>query len=160
MADWIMVILTALAIFVSVIAMLVSSLASSKGNEVAIAANEMLKGQVEMQIREMITAARERFENLAIQSNSDNENELLKKSIISALENIRNTYDEACARYLDNRTDRERFKKMYFDEIRNIVESNETKEFYIWPQTKYRATYTVYEEWFNLEKKVPNKKKR
>lgn len=160
-----MVILTALSVIVSIIALCISYNAAQKGNTLANAANEltqmandmqkgqtdMQKGQVEMQIREMISVARNRYEDMAIQLKSDTENEIYVAAIDSAQENLLNAYDEACAKYLDAKVDRERFKKLYHDEIRQIVTAEGFAEKYREPQTKFHATNKVYKEWNNLE---------
>ncbi|MCM1118505.1 MAG: hypothetical protein NC543_04005 [bacterium] len=157
--DLAMVILTALAVIVSVIALCVSYNAAQKGNSLAATANELTKtanqmqmGQVEMQIRELIQNARSRYEDIAIQLNGHESDETYGKVITSALEGVLNAYDEACAKYLDDKVDKERFKKLYHDEIRQLVTDEATKEKYREPQTKFHATNKVYTEWNNLEK--------
>ena len=151
--DLAMVILTALAVLVSVIALYVSFKASQKGNELASVANDLTKtandmqmAQVEMQIRELILSARSR-----VQFKNDEDIELCKSMLDSALEGVLNAYDEACAKYLDGKVDKERFKKLYHDEIRQLVDDATTKEKYMEPQTKFHATVKVYTEWNNLE---------
>ena len=152
-----MVILTALAVLVSVVALYVSFKVSQKGNKLASVANDLTKtandmqmAQVEMQIRELILSARNRYEDRVVQFKND-EDELCKAMLESALEGVLNAYDEACAKYLDGKVDKERFKKLYHDEIRQLVDDASTKEKYIEPQTKFHATVKVYTEWNNLE---------
>lgn len=156
--DLAMVILTALAVIVSVIALCTSYSAAQKGNSLAAAANELTKtanemqmGQVEMQIRELIQNARNRYEDISIQLNGHENDETYIKVVGSALEAVLNAYDEACAKYIDGKVDRERFKKLYHDEIRQLVTDDATKEKYCEPQTKFHATNKVYSEWNNLE---------
>ena len=155
--DLVMVILTALAVLVSVVALYVSFKVSQKGNKLASVANDLTKtandmqmAQVEMQIRELILSARNRYEDRVVQFKND-EDELCKAMLESALEGVLNAYDEACAKYLDGKVDKERFKKLYHDEIRQLVDDASTKEKYIEPQTKFHATVKVYTEWNNLE---------
>ena len=111
----------------------------------------LTKGQVEMQIREMISSAKWRYADLGIQLSHDNENTTLKASTTAALEDVLNAYDEACAKYIDNKVDRERFKKLYVTEIRNLVEDENTKHYYIMPQSRFQPTVKVYRKWNNLE---------
>ena len=153
-----MVILTALTVLVSIIALCVSFKASQKGNDLACVANDLTKtandmhmAQVEMQIRELILSARSRYEDKAVQFKNDTDNEFSKAMIESALEGVLNAYDEACAKYLDEKVDKERFKKLYHDEIRQLVVDPIIKEKYVEPQTKFHATVKVYTEWNNLE---------
>jgi hypothetical protein len=113
--------------------------------------NSLTKGQVEMQIRDMISSAKWRYADLGIQLSKDNQNQTLIASTKAALEDVLNAYDEACAKYIDKKVDMERFKKLYVTEIRNLVEDNNTKSYYVMPQSKFQATVKVYREWNNLE---------
>lgn len=113
--------------------------------------NSLMKGQVEMQIREMISSAQCRYADLGLQLSKDDQNEALIASVNAALEIVLNAYDEACAKYIDKKVDRERFKKSYMTEIRNLVEGDSTKSYYVMPQSKYQSTVIVYREWYNLE---------
>lgn len=143
---------------VSILAFIKNNSASSKANqlnsvanELSKAQNDLAKGQVEMQIREMISLAKNRYADLAILLSKDRENSTLEMSVSAALEDVSNAYDEACAKYIDGKVDKIRFKKLYIHEIRNWVENNTTKNKYIMPQSKFHATVKVYEEWNNLE---------
>lgn len=113
--------------------------------------NSLMRGQVEMQIREMISSAQCRYTDLGIQLSKDDQNETLIASVNAALEIVLNAYDEACAKYIDKKVDRERFKKLYITEIRNLVENDSTKSYYVMPQSKFQSTVKVYREWYNLE---------
>lgn len=114
--------------------------------------NRLIQGQVEMQIRERITNARIRYEDLTLRHNEDLDNELVKTVFDSATEEFLNAYDEACQKYIDSKVDRERFKKSYFNEIQSIVENHIFKSKYDFTTTRYRATVKVYKEWVDLEK--------
>lgn len=114
--------------------------------------NKLVQGQVEMQIRERITNARIRYEDLTIQYNEELNNDLIISVFESAKEEFLNSYDEACQKYLDKKVDKERFKKSYFVEIQSIVKNDNFKEKYDSQSTDYKATVKVYNEWFNLEK--------
>lgn len=164
--DLAMVILTALTVIVSVIALCVSYNAVKKGNSLAIVANdltksanelqksqtEMQKGQVEMQIREMISTARSRYQDKVFQMIGHEDDDVYKALAESALEDVLNAYDEACAKYLDDgKVDKVRFKKLYYDEIRQLVTDSVNVDKYREPQTKYHATNKVYKEWNDLE---------
>lgn len=156
--DMTMVILTSLTVIVSVIALVVSYNAAQKGNALAGTANdltkmanEMQKGQVEMQIREMISSARGRYQDKVIQAIGREDDQLYAALIASAHEDVLNAYDEACAKYIDGKVDKERFKKLYHDEIRQLVNDPANIEKYREPHTKFHATNKVYTEWNNLE---------
>lgn len=138
MVDW-------LALIVSIIAIIISCIANKKSSD-------MQAGSVEMEIRSMITNAKNRFSDLSIQLNEQQNNEILKTAITAALEEVCNAYDEACMKYLDKKVDKKRFKKTYISEIGNWVTNQQVKDRYVVPQTKYNATVNVYREWHNLEK--------
>lgn len=137
MSDWIAIGISVLAFAFSLFSFIRSS--------------ALIKGQVEMQIREMISSARWRFSDLSIQLADEENNTTLAASTMAALEDVLNAYDEACAKYIDNKVDRERFKKLYANEIRNLVEDENTKKYYVMPQSRFQATVKVYREWNNLE---------
>ncbi len=141
-----------ISIVISAIALLVSIASFIKSSAADKTANDLTKGQVEMQIRGMITAAKEHFAEMSNQLAANPDNSTLKASVIAALENVANAYDEACAKYLDGKVDKQTFKRMYVNELRNWVESEDVKEKYIMPQSKFHATVKVYDEWNNLER--------
>ncbi len=114
--------------------------------------NRLTAGVNEMEIRNMITGARQRFEDLSIQVATDKNNKILNQIMNSALESLLNAYDEACAKYNDGKTDKERFKKTYHEEIRKIVTNEATRGSYDRIDSNYQSTLKVYDEWFNLEK--------
>lgn len=145
------VITTVISVIISFLALIVSILSFVKSNIASKTASDLTKGQVEMQIRSMITAAKTHFTEMSIQLTKDPDNETLQASVYAALEEVANAYDEACAKYLDKKVDKVRFKQMYVNEIRNWVESDSVKDKYIMPQSKFHATVKVYDEWNNLE---------
>lgn len=113
--------------------------------------SNLAAGQAEIAIRTMISNARNNYLIAAKECSDDDSS--LKTTILSAsLEDWLNAYDEACAKYLDGKIDKERFKKMYSVEIRQIVEDANTKSYYDGAATRYRATLKVYNEWNDLEK--------
>lgn len=114
--------------------------------------NKLVQGQVEMQIRERITNARIRYEDIVIQQKENLNDPMLKFVYDSTKEEFLNAYDEACQKYLDKKVDKERFKKSYFTEIQSIVKNDNFKEKYDSQSTPYKATVKVYNEWFDLEK--------
>ena len=109
-------------------------------------------GNIELQIRTMISEAKYRQIQFAEKLNYDSENEFLNKQFDAINEELLNAYDEACAKYLDKKVDKERFRKMYFHEIKQLVECKEFSEAYDRVSSRYIATIKVYQEWVNLEK--------
>ena len=70
----------------------------------------------------------------------------------SAQEDLRNAYEEACSRYIDGKVDRERFKRMYFKEIRRLMEDEDQQEHFNKHDSSYKCIIKVYNEWYDLEK--------
>ena len=145
------IIISALALVVSVISFVKSNEAAKTANGLTQTANDLTQGQVEMQIRSMITSAKSHFAEMSNQLVANKGNETLQASVSAALEDVANAYDEACMKYLDGKVDKARFKRAYINEIKNWVESNDVKDKYVMPQSKFHATVKVYNEWYNLE---------
>ena len=78
--------------------------------------------------------------------------EAFEKQYSEARQNLINSYEEACTKYLDGKIDKVRFKKNYIIEIRNIVEAKELKGLFDSHSSRYKAIIKVYDEWENLEK--------
>ncbi len=109
--------------------------------------NNLVSGQLALQIREDISSARRRYEDLCLQSNSNNP-DIIKYAINSSIEDICNMYDLACSLYISGSLNKENFKQQYFNEIKNIVEDDNFKDKYEPSTTEYQSTKTVYENWF------------
>lgn len=80
--------------------------------------------------------------------------ELQKKNeqlIEAAFQDYVNAYEEACMKYIDNKIDRERFRKTYITEITNLVKKRESM---FGTASNYTAIKRVYDEWNNLEKSL------
>ncbi len=137
-------------------------------NAFANRANEISIGQTETALREQITSARQRMEELNYKMRdilrgrdrsqlSDEENnhiDSLEPSWNSTVENYLNAYEDACGKYLDNKTDRQRFKKMYIREIRNICDPHrKAYERHMHPESTshFEAIWKVYKEWNRYE---------
>ena len=140
------------SIIIAALALLVSIASFVKRSAASKTANDLTKGQVEMQIRSMITVAKAHFSEMSNQLAANPDNPTLKASVSAALEDVANAYDEACAKYLDGKVDKQRFKQLYVNEIRNWVDSEAVKDKYIMPQSRFHATVKVYDEWNNLER--------
>ncbi len=138
-SEYIDVILSIVAIIISIVALH----KSSKSSEIA---NSIRMGQAEMEIRKLIFDARKVFLDISVEVNGGS-NEINHLRLEVAKEDLSNAYDEACMKYLDGKIDRERFKKTYGNEIRKIVENEGFKEVYNELTTKFQATVKVYKEW-------------
>ncbi len=131
---------------------------SKKSNVLSKEYNELVIGQTELLINSRITETKNKvidfslkiFEDDSLEENSEKKGNFIKV-LLSHQESNLNAYDEACAKYLDNKVDKERFKKTYFTEIREIVENKELKDFFDPTTTRYKTILKVYREWFDLE---------
>lgn len=99
------IIISALALVVSVISFVKSNEAAKTANGLTQTANDLTQGQVEMQIRSMITSAKSHFAEMSNQLVANTGNETLQASVSAALEDVANAYDEACMKYLDGKVD-------------------------------------------------------
>lgn len=139
---------------------------SKEQNEISKEQNKIAQGQSETQVRELIITAREAVQNSSqsiadfVLVNSDKtESEAYKTTLDvyagvfqSAQEDLRNAYEEACSRYIDGKIDRERFKRMYFKEIRRLMEDKDQQEHFNKHDSSYKCIIKVYNEWYDLEK--------
>jgi len=69
-----------------------------------------------------------------------------------AIENNLNAYEEACAKYIDKKIDKIRFKKTYKSDIKKLVERSDLKQYFDGVTSEYKAILKLYDEWENLEK--------
>lgn len=137
------------AIFISILSLLLSILSLIFSQINSIKTNKIYYGQTEMAIRESISTAKHKVTE-AIKNSGDN-NQYSSQIVKVSIEELLNSYEEACAKYIDKKVDKKRFKKLYYDEIKKVVESQELKDYYN-VGSKYCTTKKVYNKWCNLEK--------
>lgn len=141
MADWIAVGLAAAAFVLS----LVSFEFSKKTAEMEALATQ---GSLEHQMRSSINDAYYNITRFATLVSEKPEDEIYRNAYLGAEEVYRNTYEDACDKYLRGKVDRDSFKRMYFVEIRRLVEEEPHKKMYSDNQSPYTATLGVYKEWY------------
>lgn len=133
-----------ITIIISVLSLFFSLLSLT----VSIKVKNIYYGQTELSIRNTITSAK----NIVANTIQDTVQNPYRKQLVNyAIAEFINSYEEACSKYIDKKVDRKRFKKMYFHEIKNIVENNTFKSYFQFG-SKYNSIKKVYNEWFNLEK--------
>ena len=142
----------------------VSFLASAASAIFSFIANgKCSSATLELSLRESIRYANEKIMDCSadmdvlISKNDLNDEEkvqleLKTKRFNAAVENYLNAYEEACAKYVDKKVDKDRFKKMYFSEIRKLVENEKFTQYFNPVTSRYKVTLKVYGEWYNLEK--------
>ena len=110
------------------------------------------QGALESQLRAVISDSYQRIADMAVTLHQDPGNEDLQKIYLSLEELYRNAYEDACAKYIDNKVDRDRFKTMYFSEIKRLVDNEPHSIVYATNRSLYKSTLKVYEEWFHKRK--------
>ena len=139
------------AVVISVISIIMSIISLIK----AWKADKIAQGQIEISIHQLINQTKKDVMDISVivseklSANKEEIEEALKQALKTAQEQNLNAYEEACAKYLDGKVDKERFKKNYSVEIRQLVEKYSEK---YGATTPYKATIKVYNEWNNLEK--------
>ena len=159
-SDWI-----ALASCVlSVIALWVSIHFARRAERAGKSANDIAIGQSETNLRTAITAAQERLSQSNIQiatirkgktpeeltSDERSIYEIYLAYYDRTAEQLLKSYEDACAKYLDNKIDRLRFKKAYEKELQDLCEKERgTIHKLLHPRdsSSYKAIWSVYEEW-------------
>jgi DNA-binding Xre family transcriptional regulator len=120
---------------------------------------------IELMMNERITNTKDKVNEVAMQmapllsknkgkrtAEEESQLEMLCKVYDSAVESNLNAYEEACAKYLDRKVDRKRFKKTYKTEIRQLVEDDSLRDRFEPLTSKFKAIMRIYDEWENLEK--------
>jgi hypothetical protein len=147
----------------ALIAIVVSIAAFVKSTSVSKDNLKLNHGMNELEVKNMITSARQRVEDVSIMmipllSKTQRSEEEVKqvegyqRVFRAAVENSVNAYEEACAKYLDRKIDKRRFKKSYQVEIRQLVQDANHKQFFDAVTSPHKAILKVYDEWENLEK--------
>jgi hypothetical protein len=150
------------AAVISIIAMILSWAAAARARNVSV-------GSLETTIRSAISQTRGAVRAIALQiasaADGKTEKELqaaaqqrrmepLRQIFAEAVEDNLNAYEDACAKYLDKKIDRERFKKMYSEEIRGLcTNAKAPTEEMLHPEatSKFRAIWKVYRMWHVAE---------
>lgn len=162
MDNWIIAIFTVLATICSIIALARNIKNDAKQQEIEkkqdIMQNELKKmeqGKTELQINELIGRAKRDLLDISLKIHNEELKDInsdIKMAIYNSyIELELCAYDEACSLYIDNKLDKERFKKNYQVEIRNLFETDEIKEKLDSVNSKYYCLLKVYKEWENPE---------
>lgn len=158
------IVLDAVTIIIAIIAIFISVKANRNSKEANVnseRANALASGEIEISIANSIRETENRVSDIASQIAFLTPDQKQDNSIIETM-NYRlgqaqeanlNSYDEACAKYKDNKVDKERFRKNYFHSIKNIVEDEDlNKKYFNSVTSKYECIIYVYNEWHKLER--------
>lgn len=114
--------------------------------------------QTELYIQELLVSARKTFldmtlEKLKLEVDPNNKIQAsLSDSLMKhTLQEVLNSYEIACMKYLDDKVDKDRFKKTYIKEITDLFKANSYKEL-LDETNSFQAIKKVNYEWNNLEK--------
>jgi hypothetical protein len=171
-SDYIALISAAIALismFITIYFSLRASAASGESLRNAERSNNIAIGQTETSLREQIMNSRNRMEDCGFKiqdflkgrkkSDLSNEElphlEFLESTWRSSTESYLNAYEDACGKYLDDKTDKNRFKKAYINEVKNICDPKRSSfERLMHPEStsNYEAIWKVYKEWHRHEK--------
>lgn len=162
MDNWIVAIFTVLATICSIIALVRNIKNDTKQQEIEkkqdIMQNELKKmeqGKTELQINELIGRVKRDLLDISLKIHNkelkDVDSDIIMAIYNSYIELELCAYDEACSLYIDNKLDKERFKKNYQVEIRNLFETDGIKEKLDSVNSKYYCLLKVYKEWENPE---------
>lgn len=157
--DFVSILISFFALIASIINFINYKKLQTQNNDLQEKYNEMVdiqtltaQGALETQVRTAINEAYKQVIDIAAKLQAEPENKMLQSIYISMEELYRNAYEDACAKYIDNKIDKERFRRMYLSEIRRLVEEEPHKEAYSTNQTAYDCTLKVYNEWHHPER--------
>lgn len=111
--------------------------------------NKNSYAQTENEIRKSITDATNKLTDIWLNNSLENcQNR--EQYVKVAIEQYLNAYEDACAKYLDSKVDKKRFRKLYMSEIKNLVEDRNLNQYFQFG-SKYGAIKKVYSKWYDLE---------
>ena len=154
------------SLIVAIISLIVAIIALVRSDSAAKTANQISYASLELEMRRTISDSSDRVGDLSIQMrpliakrqgqtlSPEEEAQLgaLEQSFNASIENYLNAYEELCAKYIDGKIDKVRFRKSFAVEIRNLVERESLRKHFDANTSRYRAILKVYHEWENLEK--------
>ena len=160
------IIIAGISLLVSIISIVYAIVAETKARTLAEINTKLANGSLELEIRVATDNANARVNEIdmkmhplkakkkhgSISPEEDEELTSLHKNMRAAIQGMLNIYDEACAKYLDGKVDKERFKRNYIFEIRNLLQSEGLKQYFDPVTSTYKAIMKVYNEWEDLEK--------
>lgn len=145
------IIVSVISALISIVSIIFSHRASKKVNSIAAEQKMISQGQIELEIHQMISQTKRDVLDIALKIQG-NQTDIVQQAFETAREMNLNAYEEACSKYLDGKVDKERFKKNYHVEIRQLVENANNKDKFNAVTSKYKCILAVYAEWNNLEK--------
>lgn len=131
--------------------------------------NKMVEGQLENQLRTSIQSARLKIADFSLDmyTSLNNPNNLLDFEQSNAIfqellngyiyDNLLICYEDACSKYLDNKVNKDCFKKTYKTEILRFLNKPEIVPLLKDNESRFPSLIYVYNEWLQEVKKESNK---
>jgi hypothetical protein len=158
--DWIALV----SAIISLAALGVTVYFAKRAEGASKSANDIAVGQAETNLRAAIAAASQRlddcnFEFITFAKHKKREELTSEEQPIydahvtrydKAAEQLLKSYDDVCAKYLDNKIDKERLEKSYRKEIRDLCDKKSgTIHKLLHPRkpSNYKAIWLVYDKW-------------
>ena len=147
------IIIASIGCLISIVTFLYTFFANKKNKKTIIKLNS---ANLEVMISERISSAREKTDQAMLRIAEVSDKKItgdhltaLQKSFNSSLENYLNILEEACAKYIDDKIDKIRFKKTYKTSIKQIFE-NETYKNFLDSDTaqKFPSLLKLYKKWY------------
>ena len=160
------IIIPIISLLISIWAIIKSYKTDAKANKLSEENTRLSNANIELEIRNLIRETRkdldDKIAKFLFLKEKEKKNSLTadekinlpiyEKQYNNAKQEYLNAYEEACMKYFDGKIDKERFKKTYIVELRNIVASTSLKKYIDSTSSPYNAIKKVYAEWNNLEK--------
>lgn len=126
------------ALIGSIVAIWISSKADNKATRFTEGANEMQYRQLIISTTKDMLDRKEKYEANPNQANID--------ALLISVENYLNVYDDLCSLFINKNVDSIHFFRKYRNDIKNLVEDKEFKDYYFPKEiSKYVNTVRVYE---------------
>lgn len=162
MSNIIIAIFTALATIAAIISLVKSFCNDKERKEIEKEQNEMKlelksleQGKAEIEINRLISNSKKDLIDISLLMYNNKCEGKAKEKLLSFYNSYIElelcSYDEACSLYIDRKIDKERFKKSYQVEIRNLFENDNTRTILDSTNCKFHCLKKVYEEWENPE---------
>lgn len=139
-------------VVVAIVAAVFSALATVLALLSYLNSRKASRVSTELLIQQLISDTRKDTSEFMYTISGEKKAEITQQLLDSYIERELNTYDVACAAYLDKKLDKTRFRKTYSTEIQNLFENSDGVKKILERNGRYNAIKKVYNEWFDLEK--------
>lgn len=110
--------------------------------------NRINESALETQIRTDMNSIIFEMNNFTTLLQQNQNNNVMQSAYFAIEEKYRNAYEDLCQKYYTKKIDKKWVEKMYKEEIKALVESDNQREYYKDIQSKYTYTVKAYKDWF------------